>query len=93
MEALDRARNVLARWDEQLQRELPEGAEVFDAHVHLGEDVDGMAGRYEDLIDVATEVSKAFADAKSNLEASAFITGSGSGEPMGGTLKRCCTLK
>jgi predicted TIM-barrel fold metal-dependent hydrolase len=52
VEALDRARNVLARWDEQLQRELPEGAEIFDAHVHLGEDVDGMAGRYEDLIDV-----------------------------------------
>ncbi len=52
MEALDRARKVLARWDEQLQRELPEGAEVFDAHVHLGEDVDGMVGRYDELIDV-----------------------------------------
>ncbi len=51
MEALDRARKVLARWDEELRRELPENAEVFDAHVHLGEDVDGMVGRYEDLID------------------------------------------
>jgi predicted TIM-barrel fold metal-dependent hydrolase len=51
VEALDRARKVLARWDEELRRELPENAEVFDAHVHLGEDVDGMVGRYEDLID------------------------------------------
>ena len=52
MDALDRAQKVLARWDEELQRELPEGAEVFDAHVHLGEDVDGMVGRYDDLIGV-----------------------------------------
>ena len=52
MEALDRAQEVLARWDDELQRELPDGAEVFDAHVHLGEDVDGMVGRYDDLIDV-----------------------------------------
>jgi predicted TIM-barrel fold metal-dependent hydrolase len=52
VEALDRAQKVLARWDEELQHELPEGAEVFDAHVHLGEDVDGMVGRYDDLIDV-----------------------------------------
>ena len=52
MEALDRARKVLVQWDEELQRELPEGAEVFDAHVHLGEDVDGMVGRYDDLIEL-----------------------------------------
>ncbi|MDX6518225.1 MAG: uncharacterized protein QOF50_1071 [Gaiellaceae bacterium] len=52
MEALDRAQKVLARWDEELRGELPEGAEVFDAHVHLGEDVDGMVGRYEDLIEL-----------------------------------------
>ena len=52
MEALDRARKVLARWDEELRRELPENAEVFDAHVHLGEDVDGMVGRYDDLIEL-----------------------------------------
>jgi predicted TIM-barrel fold metal-dependent hydrolase len=52
VEALDRARKVLARWDEELRGELPEGAEVFDAHVHLGEDVDGMVGRYDDLIEV-----------------------------------------
>jgi len=52
VEALDRAQKVLARWDEELRSELPEGAEVFDAHVHLGEDVDGMVGRYDDLIEL-----------------------------------------
>jgi len=52
VEALDRARKVLARWDEELRGELPEGAKVFDAHVHLGEDVDGMVGRYDDLVEV-----------------------------------------
>jgi predicted TIM-barrel fold metal-dependent hydrolase len=51
VEALDRARKVLARWDEELRRELPENAQIFDAHVHLGEDVDGMVGRYDDLIE------------------------------------------
>jgi predicted TIM-barrel fold metal-dependent hydrolase len=51
VEALDRAREVLARWDDELRRELPAGTEIFDAHVHLGEDVDGMVGRYDDLID------------------------------------------
>ena len=28
---------------------LPEGAEIFDAHVHLGHDIDGMIGLYEQL--------------------------------------------
>ena len=62
MEALDRARKVLAQWDEELRRELPDGADVFDAHVHLGEDVDGMVGRYDDLIDLMDryEMSRCF---------------------------------
>ena len=62
MEALDRARKVLARWDEELRRELPDGADVFDAHVHLGEDVNGMVGRYDDLIDLMDryEMSRCF---------------------------------
>jgi len=49
-ETLDRARALVARWDEELHRELPAGAEIFDAHVHLGNDIDGMAGRYEELL-------------------------------------------
>ena len=39
----------MAQWDEELRRELPEGAEIFDAHTHLGTDIDGMVGNYDDL--------------------------------------------
>src|SRR5579859_6795049 len=34
---------------QELRSELPPGVEIFDAHVHLGDDIDGMAGRYEEL--------------------------------------------
>jgi hypothetical protein len=44
VEAQARALELVARWDEELRRLLPEGAELFDAHVHLGHDIDGMAG-------------------------------------------------
>jgi predicted TIM-barrel fold metal-dependent hydrolase len=39
----------MAQWDEELRRELPSGADIFDAHTHLGNDIDGMVGIYEDL--------------------------------------------
>jgi predicted TIM-barrel fold metal-dependent hydrolase len=48
-DALQRAQQLMAQWDEELRRELPEGAEIFDAHTHLGTDIDGMVGIYEDL--------------------------------------------
>src|SRR6476646_7116431 len=48
-EVLQKAQSLIAGYDEELTRELPEGAEVFDAHVHLGHDIDGMTGVYEDL--------------------------------------------
>src|SRR5436305_11051733 len=40
----------MEQWDAQLQRELPAGADIFDAHTHLGTDIDGMLGVYDDLI-------------------------------------------
>jgi len=40
---------VVAEWDQQLRRDLPPGAEIFDAHTHLGTDIDGMVGSYEQL--------------------------------------------
>jgi uncharacterized protein len=46
---LEKAQAVIASYDEELTRELPKGAGIFDAHVHLGNDIDGMAGVYEDL--------------------------------------------
>ena len=36
-------------FEAELRAELPAGAEIFDAHTHLGNDIDGMAGRYEEL--------------------------------------------
>jgi len=48
-DVLERARALIAGYDEELVREIPEGTEVFDAHVHLGHDIDGMVGVYEDL--------------------------------------------
>src|SRR5919197_694143 len=48
-DVLERARALIAGYDEELARGLPEGAEIFDAHVHLGHDVDGFTGVYEEL--------------------------------------------
>ena len=48
-DVLARAQELLRSYDEQLRDELPEGAEIFDAHVHLGDDIDGFRGVYEDL--------------------------------------------
>jgi uncharacterized protein len=48
-EALERAHELMARWDEELRQELPAGADIFDAHTHLGTDIDGMVGLYDVL--------------------------------------------
>jgi predicted TIM-barrel fold metal-dependent hydrolase len=47
---LQRAQKLMAEWDEELRRELPNGAEIFDAHTHLGTDIDGMLGNFDELI-------------------------------------------
>jgi uncharacterized protein len=61
-DVLERAQALIAGYDQQLARELPEGAEVFDAHVHLGNDIDGFSGVYEDLeaINDRYGISRAF---------------------------------
>jgi predicted TIM-barrel fold metal-dependent hydrolase len=48
-DALQRAQQLMAQWDDELRRELPPGADIFDAHTHLGTDIDGMVGVYDDL--------------------------------------------
>jgi predicted TIM-barrel fold metal-dependent hydrolase len=45
----DRARALVESWDEELRRELPESPRLFDAHTHLGNDIDGMVGSYDEL--------------------------------------------
>ena len=49
MTPLDRARAVVDGWDEELRRELPENAYLFDVHTHLGHDIDGMVGDHDEL--------------------------------------------
>ena len=46
---LERARELFAGFEAELRAELPAGADIVDAHTHLGDDIDGMAGRYEEL--------------------------------------------
>jgi predicted TIM-barrel fold metal-dependent hydrolase len=48
-DVLERAQALLASYDQELAADLPEDPEIFDAHVHLGHDIDGMVGVYEDL--------------------------------------------
>src|SRR5437660_9474378 len=48
-DVLERARQLVDDYDRELERALPRDAEIFDAHVHLGDDIDGFRGVYEEL--------------------------------------------
>jgi predicted TIM-barrel fold metal-dependent hydrolase len=60
--ALARAQQLLSSYDKELRRLLPEEAELFDAHLHLGHDIDGTSGQYEELERILNTygVSRAF---------------------------------
>jgi predicted TIM-barrel fold metal-dependent hydrolase len=49
-EAVERARRLLSGYDEELRRVIPEGAELFDVHVHVGRDIDGFVAPYDELM-------------------------------------------
>jgi predicted TIM-barrel fold metal-dependent hydrolase len=51
-EALARAQALVDQYAKELESELPENVEIFDAHVHLGHDIDGMIGTYDELLAV-----------------------------------------
>jgi uncharacterized protein len=48
-EPFSRAQQLIASYDDELRRLLPRDAEIFDAHTHLGNDIDGFSGQYEEL--------------------------------------------
>src|SRR5947208_7500084 len=48
-DVLERAQALIAGYDQELERELPSETQVFDAHAHLGNDIDGFRGVYEEL--------------------------------------------
>ena len=50
MQALDRAQRILDEVTARILAELPEGCVLFDAHTHLGDDIDGMRGRPDEMI-------------------------------------------
>jgi len=49
VDALERAREVAATWDDRLRADLPADLDIFDAHTHLGTDIDGMVGQFDEL--------------------------------------------
>jgi predicted TIM-barrel fold metal-dependent hydrolase len=51
-EALERAQKLVAEYDEELRRDLPDGTEIFDVHTHLGHDIDGMTGDIDQLLEI-----------------------------------------
>jgi uncharacterized protein len=64
MEAvLERARSLVERYEEEARSLLPDGTILFDSHVHVGRDIDGMVAPYEDLIAFLErwDVKRAFA--------------------------------
>jgi uncharacterized protein len=62
VEPLSRAQQLLSLYDDELQRLLPADAKIFDAHVHLGQDIDGFSGQYEELARIMETygISRAF---------------------------------
>jgi uncharacterized protein len=61
-EPLERAAELFASFEAQLKLELPEGCDIFDAHTHLGNDIDGMVGRRDELLGILDcyGISRAF---------------------------------
>jgi uncharacterized protein len=47
--SIERARAIVEMYETELGSQVPEGTYLFDAHTHLGDDIDGMQGRYEEL--------------------------------------------
>ena len=62
MDARSRALELVEQWDFELRRSLPTDADIFDAHLHLGHDIDAMVGDYEQLEELMARygISRAF---------------------------------
>lgn len=50
MTAFEKAEVLVEEYELALRAELPEGAYLFDAHTHLGHDLDGSTGDYAELL-------------------------------------------
>jgi uncharacterized protein len=48
-DVIGRALELSSRYEAEVRSLLPPGAVIFDAHLHLGHDIDGMIGDYDEL--------------------------------------------
>jgi uncharacterized protein len=46
----EKAQGLVEEYERVLRAELPDEAYLFDVHTHLGHDIDGMTGDYEELV-------------------------------------------
>jgi uncharacterized protein len=60
--AVERAHELTQLWHEKLRADLPTDVEIFDAHTHIGDDIDGMRGRPDELLQIMDSygISQAF---------------------------------
>jgi predicted TIM-barrel fold metal-dependent hydrolase len=49
-EVLQRVRRLVETYEEELSRLIPAGTALFDAHVHVGRDIDGFVAPFEELV-------------------------------------------
>ena len=56
MEPLERAQAILDEVTERVLADVPAGATLFDAHTHLGDDIDGMRGRPDEMLAIFDRV-------------------------------------
>jgi uncharacterized protein len=61
-DVLRRSQALVETFEELVRDELPEGAEIFDVHTHLGTDIDGMVGDLDDLrrVQARSGISRSF---------------------------------
>jgi hypothetical protein len=61
-DVVGRALGLVESYEELLRDELPADVEIFDAHVHLGTDIDGMRGNPDELqrIQQAHRITRSF---------------------------------
>jgi predicted TIM-barrel fold metal-dependent hydrolase len=49
VDAREKALGLMERYDAEARSLIPADADIFDAHLHLGNDIDGMVGDYDQL--------------------------------------------
>jgi uncharacterized protein len=61
-DVLARSQTLVESFEAVVRAELPEGVEIFDAHTHLGHDIDGMTGQLDELLRIHDRagISRAF---------------------------------